>query len=250
MPEHLMNLLLTIQEKVLSHQKQFAVLIDPDDVTVEKTKAIIKLAEAAAVDYFFIGGSLITKNNFEEIAATIKAETAIPLLIFPGSVFQITPSADAILFLSLISGRNAEYLIGQQVQAAPHIANCGIEAIPTGYMLVESGKVTTAQYMSNTMPIPSDKPEIATTTAMAGEMLGHKLLYLDGGSGAQKPVSESIISAVKENTRVPLIVGGGMKTSAQIAQTCRAGADIVVVGNKIEESPALIADFASTIHSF
>ncbi|MDZ7774790.1 MAG: geranylgeranylglyceryl/heptaprenylglyceryl phosphate synthase [Bacteroidales bacterium] len=117
-------------------------------------------------------------------------------------------------------------------------------------MLVESGKATTAQYMSNTMPIPSDKPEIATSTAMAGEMLGHKLLYLDAGSGAQKPVSESIISAVKENTRVPLIVGGGMKTSAQIAQTCRAGADIVVVGNKIEESPELIADFASTIHSF
>lgn len=245
-----MNLLRAIQDKSERKQKQFAVLIDPDDMTIEKTKAIVQHAEAAHVDYFFIGGSLITKNNFEDIAATIKAETDIPLLIFPGSVFQITSSADAILFLSLISGRNPEFLIGQQVQAAPHLASSGIEVIPTGYLLIESGKLTTALYMSNTMPIPSDKPEIATSTAMAGEMLGQKLMYLDGGSGAQQPIPENIISAVKEKTSCPVIVGGGLKSSSQIARTCQAGADIIVVGNMIEEAPHLIAEFAKTIHDF
>ena len=245
-----MSLLASIKEKSGKKQKQFAVLIDPDDVSGEQLKQVISLSEKAGVDYFFIGGSLITKNNFETVASTIKHLSTIPLIIFPGSVFQVTSNADAILFLSLISGRNPEYLIGQHVQAAPHVAGAHLEVIPTGYMLIESGGLTTALYMSNTMPIPSDKPDIASSTAMAGEMLGLQLLYLDAGSGAKKPIPSAIISAIKEKTSSPIVVGGGLKTPDQLTETCAAGADIVVVGNILEKDPGLITQFSETIHRF
>lgn len=245
-----MSLLASIYAKSDNNQKQIAVLLDPDDLTPEKTRYVVALSEKAGVDYFFIGGSLITKTNFETIASTIKENTGIPLLIFPGSVFQITDHADAILFLSLISGRNPEYLIGQHVQAAPRLSKSKMEVIPTGYMLVDSGKLTTALYISNTSPLPADKPDIASSTALAGEMLGQKLLYLDGGSGAQNPVPENIIRAVKNNTNSPLIVGGGLRNTKQIQKTCKAGADIVVVGNHFEEAPEAISSFAETVHRF
>lgn len=245
-----MGLLSLISEKTSNHQKQYAVLLDPDDVTMNQLDKVILLAEKAGVDYFFIGGSLITKNNFEEVASHLKSNSSIPLAIFPGSVFQITSHADAILFLSLISGRNPEYLIGQQVQAAPHLANSNLEVIPTAYMLIESGGLTTALYMSSSMPIPSDKPEIAMATAMAGEMMGQKLIYLDGGSGAKYPVPRKIISTVKENVSCPVVVGGGLKTGKDIRNACLAGADIVVTGNIIEKDPTLISSFADTIHNF
>ncbi len=245
-----MSLLASIRTKSANNQKQIAVLLDPDDLTEDKTRNVVALSEKAGVDYFFIGGSLITKTNFETIASTIKENTQIPLLIFPGSIFQITDQADAILFLSLISGRNPEYLIGQHVQAAPRLHQSEIEVIPTGYMLVDSGKLTTALYISNTSPLPSDKPDIASSTALAGEMLGQKLLYLDGGSGAQNPVPSSIIEAVKGCTRAPLIIGGGLRNTQQIQETCHAGADIVVVGNHFEESPEAITSFAETVHRF
>lgn len=245
-----MSLLASIRTKSVNNQKQIAVLLDPDDLTEEKTRNIVDLSEKAGVDYFFIGGSLITKTNFDTIAFTVKENTDIPLLIFPGSVFQITDHVDAILFLSLISGRNPEYLIGQHVHAAPRLHKSGIEVIPTGYMLVDSGKLTTALYISNTSPLPCDKPDIAASTALAGEMLGQKLLYLDGGSGAQNPVPDSIIQAVKTNTTSPLIVGGGLRNTQQINATCKAGADIVVVGNHFEKSPEAIASFAETVHRF
>lgn len=245
-----MSLLSLISEQTSNHRKQYAVLLDPDDVTMNQLDKVILLAEKAGVDYFFIGGSLITKNNFEEVASHLKSNSSIPLAIFPGSVFQVTSHADAILFLSLISGRNPEYLIGQHVQAAPHLANSNLEVIPTGYMLIESGGLTTALYMSSSMPIPSDKPEIAMATAMAGEMMGQKLMYLDGGSGAKYPVPRKIISAVKENVSCPVVVGGGLKTEKDIRNACLAGADIVVTGNIIEKDPSLISSFTDAIHNF
>ncbi len=245
-----MSLFSLISEQSENKKKQFAVLLDPDDLTINQLDEIIPISEKAGVDYFFIGGSLITKNNFEKIAGHIKTHCNIPLIIFPGSVFQVTSHADAILFLSLISGRNPEYLIGQHVQAAPHVANSNLEVIPTGYMLIESGGYTTALYMSSSMPIPSDKPEIATATAMAGEMMGQKIIYLDGGSGAKYPVPREIISSVKEKVSCPVIVGGGLRTEKDIKNACSAGADVIVTGNVIEKDPSLISSFAETIHSF
>lgn len=240
----------SIIEKTQGHKKLFAVLIDPDDIDIEGVNKVISRAESAQVDLFFLGGSLLTKDNFERIAKALKSNTSIPVIIFPGSVYQISSHADAILFLSLISGRNPEYLIGQQVQAAPHVKASGLEVIPTGYMLIDSGKTTTALYMSNTTPIPRNKPEIAATTALAGKMMGNQIIYLDAGSGADNPVSKTIISAVKKSTSLPLIVGGGLKTEKEILDACSAGADIIVVGNMIEKDISLIETFANTVHSF
>lgn len=240
----------SIIEKTQGHKKLFAVLIDPDDIDIEGINEVISRAESAKVDLFFLGGSLLTKDNFECIAKALKSNTSIPVIIFPGSVYQISSNADAILFLSLISGRNPEYLIGQQVQAAPHVKASGLEVIPTGYMLIDSGKTTTALYMSNTTAIPRNKPEIAATTALAGKMMGNQVIYIDAGSGADIPVSKAIISAVKKSTSLPLIVGGGIKTEKEILDACSAGADIIVVGNMIEKDISLIETFANTVHSF
>lgn len=228
-------------------RKQLAVLIDPDTPSPAQLKEIVEKAEAAGATLLFVGGSLLTRDVLDECIGQIKSLSSLPVVLFPGSVQQVSSQADAILFLSLISGRNPELLIGNHVIAAPYIRQAQLEVLPTGYMLVDSGRATTATYISGTPPIPHDKDEIAACTALAGEMLGLKLIYLDGGSGAEKPISPAMVKAVREAVDAPIIVGGGIRTAKQATELCRAGADIVVVGNATEKNPAVITDIAEAV---
>ncbi|WP_277476730.1 geranylgeranylglyceryl/heptaprenylglyceryl phosphate synthase [Catalinimonas alkaloidigena] len=226
-------------------KKSFAVLIDPDKTEGQAAcMRIINMALENRVDYFFVGGSLITGNNFGQIIRLLKEHTNIPVIIFPGSSMHIEPEADAILFLSLISGRNPDLLIGQHVVAAPVLKRSNLEVLSTGYMLVSSGNSTTVSYMSNTMPIPADKSSVAACTAVAGEMLGLKLIYLDAGSGAEQPISSKMINMVRKSVDVPLIVGGGINNAHKAARAFEAGADTIVIGNGIEKNPELLVEIA------
>ena len=230
-------------------KKKFVVLIDPDKLSLRNIDKTLQLAVESKVDYFFIGGSLIVNNMLDKVLQNIKDYCDIPLILFPGNAFQLSYRADALLFLSLISGRNAELLIGKHVISAPYLRLSPLEIISTGYMLIEGGKATTVSYMSNTSPIPTNKTDIAVCTAMAGEMLGLKLIYLDAGSGATKPVSEDMIEAVSGAVQCPIIVGGGIKTPQKAYQNIKAGADVIVVGNAIEKNPSLISEIADAVHS-
>lgn len=222
-------------------KKALAVLLDPDKLTDEgRLSNVLSLIAHSEVDFVFVGGSLLVETNFQHCIQRIKRDCNKPVVIFPGSPSQVSEHADAILFLSLISGRNADLLIGQHVQAAPILKEMNIEVLPTGYMLIESGRSTTALYMSQTLPIPADKPEIAAATAMAGELLGLKLFYLDGGSGAQFPVSSAMISAVSQSIHAPLIIGGGIRSEEEARKAWKAGAQVVVVGTAFEEEPELL----------
>jgi putative glycerol-1-phosphate prenyltransferase len=230
-------------------RKLFAVLVDPDDVDDAAIDQVAAQADNHGVDLFFVGGSLVTGNRMPATIARLKEKSRIPVVIFPGSIQQVDPSADALLFLSLISGRNPDLLIGNQVLAAPFVKRSGIEAISTGYMLIDGGAPTTVSYISNTIPIPADKNEIAVCTAMAGELLGMHLIYMDAGSGAKKAIPASMIKAVSSNTSLPVIVGGGIRTPEQAYESAGAGATIIVVGNAIEKDAALIGDISFAIHS-
>lgn len=236
----------TILKNKANGKKQFAILIDPDKF---KPLEIIHLAEGAKVDFILVGGSLLSTGDFKKCINTLKEKTKIPIVIFPGNNLQISNEADAILLLSLISGRNADLLIGKHVIAAPILKRSNLEVMPTGYMLIESGKQTTALYMSNTNPIPYDKDDIAMCTALAGEQLGLKLIYMDAGSGAAKPVTESMIKEVSTAITIPVIVGGGINSVENAVKACKAGADVIVIGNAIEKSPHLITEISTAIHS-
>ena len=215
-------------------KKQIAVLIDPDKTDAKKLVKTIQQAELAKVDFYLVGGSLLLKNNLDEIIAIIKKNSKKKVYLFPGNPSQISTKADGILLLSLISGRNAELLIGNHVLAAPILKQSKLTIISTGYMLIESGTQTTVSYISNTTPIPANKPAIAACTALAGEQLGLKTIYLEAGSGAQNSVSKEIIKAVKKQINIPLIVGGGIRSKEQIETAFLAGADVVVIGTAIE----------------
>jgi putative glycerol-1-phosphate prenyltransferase len=230
-------------------QKKFAVLIDPDKLRMNKVDRIIRLAKDAHVDYFFIGGSLIVNDMLDRLLQTIKENCDIPLILFPGNAHQLSNKADGILFLSLISGRNPELLIGNHVITAPYLKKSSLEVLSTGYMLIDGGIDTTVSYMSNTRPIPSSKNDIAISTALAGEYLGLKMIYMDAGSGAREPISETMIFDVSRVLNIPLIVGGGIRSPEKAAANVRAGADLIVVGNAIEEDPELIIDMSLAIHS-
>ncbi len=239
----------TLLEKKAKGRKQMAVLVDPDKVIPQQLDHLLELAQGADIDYIFIGGSLLVKDQIKECIYRIRERTSIPAVLFPGSPLQIYSEADAILLLSLISGRNPELLIGQHVVAAPYLKKSGLEVISTGYLLIDGGKPTTASYMSNTLPIPGDKAEIAMCTAMAGEMLGLKLIYLDGGSGAFQPVPEPVIRSVREATSLPLIVGGGIRSAKLAHRAVQAGADLIVVGNILEKEPSLLGEMSAAIKS-
>lgn len=230
-------------------QKGFAVLIDPDKVDTYQLDELVRIGQEAKVDYFFLGGSLVITNHLDHYIKHIKAQTDIPVILFPGSPNQLSKYADALLYLSLISGRNPELLIGQHVISAPAVKQSGIEIMPTGYMVVDGGAPTTVSYISNAAPIPSDKNEIAMCTAMAGEMLGMKLIYMDAGSGARTPVTESMIQKVSGVIEAPLIVGGGITNPEKAYLNCKAGADVIVVGNAIEKDMSLISEISHAIHS-
>lgn len=227
--------------------KALAVLIDPDKNSLSQLKQTVSIAEKASVDYFFVGSSLLLNEGLDRCVSFLKKNSAIPVILFPGNRFQISGEAEGILLLSLISGRNPELLIGQHAMAAPQLKSSGLEIIPTGYMLIDGGKLTSVNYVSQTLPIPSDKNDIAVSTAMAGEMLGLKAIYLEAGSGAKKPVSESMIADVRKNIVIPLIVGGGICDAEKAYQSCKAGADILVVGNSFETQPALIFEISNAI---
>ncbi len=238
-----------IQEKHRSGQKLFAVLVDPDDIEAGGVEHLATQAKNCGVDLFFVGGSLVTGTRMHDTITRLKAVTDIPVVIFPGSIQQVDPSADALLFLSLISGRNPELLIGNQVQAAPYIKRSGLEAISTGYMLIDGGAPTTVSYISNTLPIPADKPSIAVSTALAGELLGMQLIYMDAGSGARNAIPPSMIREVADAASIPLIIGGGIRTPEQALERAHAGASVIVVGNALETDPSLVTDISIAIHS-
>jgi putative glycerol-1-phosphate prenyltransferase len=202
----------------------------------------------AKADLIFVGGSLLTSARFDECVQRVRELSDRPVVLFPGSPSQLSRHADAVLFLSLISGRNAELLIGHHVTAAPTIKAVGLEAIPTGYMLVDGGRPTTVSYVSQTLPIPHDKPGIAAATALAGELLGLQTIYLDTGSGALRSVSPAMIAAVRGTVNIPLIVGGGIRDTATARALCEAGADVLVVGTAFEQDPELIFAMSEAVH--
>lgn len=231
-------------------KKGLALLIDPDNIDKGHLDELTKWVGRCNIDYIFVGGSLLKENNLDYCLDFIKKNFQMPSVLFPGDIFQINSKADGILLLSLISGRNPELLIGRHVTAAPHLKRSNLEIIPTGYILVDGGQPTTVSYMSQTMPIPRDKPDIASCTASAGELLGLRVIYMDAGSGARESVSVEMIRQVKKETDIPLIVGGGIRTGAQAHDMCKAGADILVVGNAAEKDPAQLIEISAAVDKF
>jgi len=243
-----MSLLQRLDNLRITNKKGLAVLVDPDSHS--DLKNLVQVAGKNKIDTFFIGGSLLTSDSLDDTLKVIKSESNIPTYIFPGSSSQISNLADGILFLSLISGRNPDYLIGQQVNAAPLIKQANIDVIPTGYVLVDGGTQTSVSYMSNTTPIPHDKSSIAAATSLAGQYLGLKMIYMEAGSGAKNCVSKKMISTVKNATDIPLIVGGGIRTIENAKDALTAGADMIVVGNHLEKNPDFIVDLMNLIDEF
>jgi phosphoglycerol geranylgeranyltransferase len=245
---------MSIYEKLISVKEHkgsgYLVLIDPDKKSeMETLKTVAACAENGA-DAILVGSSLLLSARFGSTIQAIKREFNIPVIIFPGSTIQLSEHADAVFFLSLISGRNPEFLIGAQVLGAPIVRKMSLEAIATGYMLVESGKATAAEFMSNSKPIPRDKNDIAVAHALAGEYLGMKLIYLEAGSGALHSVPEEMIEAVSGYVSIPVVVGGGIRTPDEARKKVEAGASFIVTGNILEKSNnlCLIREFADAVH--
>lgn len=246
-----MTILNTLRERHKEGKKSIAVLVDPEKADdPSRLVHLINLATENCVDYLFVGGSLVSAAKVSEVVKKIKSNVSLPVVLFPGNAMQIDPAADAILFLSLISGRNPEYLIGQQVIAAPMLKNSKLEVIPTGYMLINSGKITSVAYVSNTTPIPDDKYALAACTAMAGEMLGLQVIYIDAGSGAEKEINAKMISSVRKAVNIPLIVGGGINNAKKAITALEAGADMIVIGNALEKDPDLLTEVSERIYAW
>jgi putative glycerol-1-phosphate prenyltransferase len=236
-----------LQQARTQGKKSFAVLVDPDKTDLQQMDILLSLGEQAKIDYWFVGGSLVISSQLDELVRHIKKNTSVPVVLFPGSPSQVTRQADALLYLSLISGRNPELLIGQHVLSAPFVKQSGLEILSTGYIVVDGGAPTTVSYISNAAPIPADKEDIALCTALAGEMLGMKLIYMDAGSGAKQPITTFMIKRVADQISIPLIVGGGIKTPEKAQENCKAGADLIVVGNAIEKEVTLISEISAAI---
>ena len=246
-----MKILDLLKERHRTGKKSIAVLVDPDKADdPTRLNQLINLASENCIDFFFVGGSLITTPNLSEVVNQIKEQVTIPVILFPGNSMQLDPRADAILFLSLISGRNPDLLIGQHVAAAPILKNNKIEVMPTGYMLINSGKITSVAYISNTTPIPDDKYSLAACTALAGEMLGLQLIYLDAGSGAEREIRTRMISTVRKAVNTPLIIGGGINTSAKAIAALEAGADMIVIGNAVEKNPNILIEISDKVYDW
>jgi phosphoglycerol geranylgeranyltransferase len=246
---------MTVFQRILEIRKTkgagYWILLDPDKIPLDQIPLFMVKAGNAGVDGFLIGGSLILSSDFQQFVQEIKKySNEIPIILFPGSVHQITPDADAILFLSLISGRDAQHIIGSQVLAAPLVYRSGIEAISTAYLLIDSGRPTSAQFMSGTMPLPRNKPDLVVAHALAAQYLGFKLIYLEAGSGADYSVPVEIISAVCKVSNIPVIVGGGIRTPRDARAKVKAGASFVVTGNVLESSKDsdLISKLARAVH--
>ena len=214
----------------------FLVLFDPDRSSLEEMVEKAAICEKAGVDAILVGTSLMMGDGFEKCVEAVSKTVSIPVVIFPGEKSQVTEKADAILFLSLLSGRNPDLIIGEQIKSAPIIKAIGLEAVSTAYLLVDSGRITSVEFMSNTKPIPSDKPEIAVAHAMAAEIFGMKLVYIEAGSGAERPVPNDMIHAVSSSVNIPVMVGGGIRSPETIAEKVASGASFVVVGNHLEQN--------------
>ncbi|MDX2002637.1 MAG: geranylgeranylglyceryl/heptaprenylglyceryl phosphate synthase [Chitinophagales bacterium] len=236
-----------LQRKAMG-RKALGVLIDPDKTNPKALARLLEKGEGVGLDYWLLGGSLLLRQATEECLHILK-QGSVPVLLFPGDARQVVPGADALLLLSLISGRNPELLIGQHVAAAMQIKQQCSEVIPTGYILVDGGRITSVMYMSGTLPIPRDKTDIALSTALAGELLGLKLLYLEAGSGAKYPVPASMIAAIHEYCQLPLIVGGGIRTPEDAEKACLAGADMLVVGTALEEDSSLLPELVAAVQA-
>ncbi len=217
----------------------FLLLLDPDRIQQREYLRLASHASECGVDALLVGSSFVLHSNFGNAVQAIKEVTELPVIIFPGSITQITEHADAILFTSLLSGRNATYLIEEQVKGAPIIKQCGIEPIPTGYLLIESGNLTSVQFISGSSPIPNTKSDLAAAHALAAEYLGMKLVYLEAGSGAKTPVPIEMVREVAAYVSTPLVVGGGLKDPEAISSRIDAGASFVVVGNHFESDSSL-----------
>ena len=239
----------TLLQKKRTRRKSFALLIDPDKVNEARTDTLVELAVKARVDYLFVGGSLVVTDQLDQVVKQIKDRCKIPIILFPGTPSQVSPFADALLYLSLISGRNADLLIGQHVVSAVAVRKSGLEIMSTGYILIDGGAPTTVSYITHSLPVPADKNEIALCTAMAGEMLGMKLIYMDAGSGARRPIATEMIERVASGIEIPLIVGGGIQDPEKVYLNARAGADLIVVGNAVEKNASVLVEMASALHS-
>jgi len=226
----------------------FLVLLDPDRMGVSQIVELAQKSEQGGADAFLVGSSLLLSTRFDEAVKEIKANVSVPVVIFPGNANQVSRHADAILFLSLLSGRNPHLLIGEQVKAAPAIKEFGLEPIPTGYLLIESGSTTSVQFMSNTQPIPKNKPDVVKAHALAAEYFGMKFVFLEAGSGADNPVPDEIIRQVRDFVSLPIIVGGGVKDPEAAHSKAKSGASFVVIGNFLEEDDSIIEEFAEAIH--
>jgi putative glycerol-1-phosphate prenyltransferase len=225
--------------------KGIAVLIDPEKCdNGEKLFALLDKAAFAHVDYIFVGGSTVSRSEFQQTISAIRSHSSLPLIIFPGSFHQISEEADAILFLSLISGRNPDFLIGHHIAAAQELSEMQIEVLPTGYILIDGGTKSSVAYVSQTTPIPNESLSIIRNTALAGKLLGMQLLYLDAGSGAKECVSEKCIHTLRD-LGLPIIVGGGIREIDQMAALHKSGASVVVIGNKLEEDIDFLLDVRS-----
>ncbi|WP_339915984.1 geranylgeranylglyceryl/heptaprenylglyceryl phosphate synthase [Yeosuana marina] len=224
-----------IQASIKNNEKLFAVLIDPDKIAFSTISSFIKKLSTSMATHIFVGGSTVKERATDDVVIEIKKYTKLPIILFPGDIQQLTSNADALLFLSLLSGRNSEYLIGKQVKAVPRLRTMSLEIIPTGYILIENGKQTSVERVTETKPISRDDIQNIIDTAKAGELLGMKLIYLEAGSGALEPITTDIISAVKQELNIPLIVGGGIKNKKQLDEAYSSGADLVVVGTAFEE---------------
>lgn len=233
------NLLQQIYSIKKEHKKGLAVLIDPDQ-SPDSVLNIVQLCKSHFVDFIFVGGSLVTSGILANTLQIIKSHFNGPVYIFPGNEFMIDEQADGILFLSLLSGRNPEYLIGKQIVAAPALAKSHLDVVPTAYLLIDGGKETSVTYISNTKPIPADKPDIASATALAGKLMGMQCIYMDAGSGAINCISPKMIAKVKKNVQLPLIIGGGIRNTDAALNAYKAGADVIVIGNGAEDDNSLI----------
>ncbi len=239
------RILASLIKKKKKGQKSLSVLIDPDKIqNTDSLQQLLDICKKCSIDYIFIGGSILVNDTLEETVSFVKTNSDIPTILFPGSNLHIDKSADAILFLSLISGRNPDLLIGQHVAAAPVLKNSNLEVLSTGYILVGNDANTTVAHVSQTSPIPTGKPEIAVCTAIAGELLGLKLIYLDAGSGAKKEVPQEMIAQVDKAINIPLIVGGGINNITKATTAYRSGADMIVLGTAAEKNVNFIQEVA------
>ncbi len=237
-----------IYRKICERTGQIALLIDPEKALDPKELAeLVKKAEFAGIHYFFVGGSTVLRSDVERVVTALKQSSNIPVVLFPGASHQLSQEADALLFLNLISGRNPDFLIGHHVQCAEEVDAMNIEVIPTSYILIDGGKMSSVAYISQTTPIPRDQANIILKTALAGQLMGQRLTYLDAGSGALEPVSENVIQFLRSRLKTPIIVGGGIQCTETMEQLAAAGANILVIGNKIEENIDFLLDIKSFI---